>query len=99
MVCPDLVGRKRAGTATGVMNFFAYLFAGLGEPLVSSTLIMPGEERPLTQGWEIMERRDHQLDAVVDSGECGEVPTTVVDLSDGDAVIMRRGAGDPSRFE
>jgi tRNA threonylcarbamoyl adenosine modification protein (Sua5/YciO/YrdC/YwlC family) len=75
------------------------ILAGLAEPLVSSTLIMPGEERPLTQGWEIMERLDHVLDAVVDSGECGEVPTTVVDLSDGDAVIIRRGAGDPSRFE
>src|SRR5512132_4471283 len=75
------------------------ILAGLGEPLVSSTLIMPGEQRPLTQGWEIMERLDHVLDAVVDSGECGEVPTTVVDLSDGDAMIIRRGAGDPSRFE
>ena len=42
-----------------------------------------------------MERLDHVLDAVVDSGECGEVPTTVVDLSNGEAVIVRRGAGDP----
>jgi len=75
------------------------ILAGLGEPLVSSTLILPGEQRPLTQGWEIMERLDHVVDAVVDSGECGEVPTTVVDLSDGDAVIIRRGAGDPARFE
>jgi tRNA A37 threonylcarbamoyladenosine synthetase subunit TsaC/SUA5/YrdC len=75
------------------------IVAGLGEPLVSTTLIMPGEDRPLTQGWEIMERLDHVLDAVVDSGECGEVPTTVVDLSNGEAVIVRRGAGDPSRFE
>ena len=49
------------------------IVAGLGEPLVSSTLIMPGEDRPLTQGWEIMERLDHVLDAVVDSGECGEI--------------------------
>jgi tRNA threonylcarbamoyl adenosine modification protein (Sua5/YciO/YrdC/YwlC family) len=75
------------------------IVAALGEPLVSSTLIMPGEDRPLTQGWEIMECLDHVLDAVVDSGECGEVPTTVVDLSNGEAVIVRRGAGDPSRFE
>jgi tRNA threonylcarbamoyl adenosine modification protein (Sua5/YciO/YrdC/YwlC family) len=75
------------------------ILAGLGEPLVSSTLIMPGDERPLTQGWEIMERLDHLVDAVVDSGECGEIPTTVVDLSNGQAVIVRRGAGDPSRFE
>ncbi len=75
------------------------IIAGLGEPLVSSTLIMPGEDRPLTQGWEIMERLDHLLDAVVDSGQCGEVPTTVVDLSDGQSLIIRRGAGDPARFE
>jgi tRNA A37 threonylcarbamoyladenosine synthetase subunit TsaC/SUA5/YrdC len=60
---------------------------------------MPEENRPLTQGWEIMERLDHVLDAVVDSGECGEIPTTVVDLSNGQAVIVRRGAGNPSRFE
>ena len=75
------------------------ILAGLGEPLVSSTLIMPGEQQPLTQGWEIMERLDHLIDGVVDSGQCGEIPTTVVDLSDGDALIVRRGAGDPSRFE
>ena len=75
------------------------ILAGLGEPLLSSTLIMPGEDRPLTQGWEIMERLDHVLDGVVDCGECGEIPTTVVDLSDGDALVVRRGAGNPSRFE
>ena len=75
------------------------ILAGLGEPLVSSTLIMPGEQQPLTQGWEIMERLDHLIDGVVDSGQCGEIPTTVVDLSDGEALIVRRGAGDPSRFE
>ena len=75
------------------------ILAGLGEPLVSSTLIMPDEQQPLTQGWEIMERLDHVIDGVVDSGQCGEIPTTVVDLSDGEALIVRRGAGDPSRFE
>ena len=46
-----------------------------------------------------MERLDHVLDAVVDSGECGEIPTTVVDFSNGQAVIVRRGAGNLSRFE
>ncbi|GIJ27454.1 threonylcarbamoyl-AMP synthase [Micromonospora qiuiae] len=75
------------------------LLAELGEPLVSSTLILPGEEEPLTQGWEIKERLDHQLDAVVDAGECGKEPTTVVDLSEDEPEILRRGAGDPSRFE
>ncbi|MEH0846376.1 L-threonylcarbamoyladenylate synthase [Micromonospora sp. CPCC 205711] len=75
------------------------LLAELGEPLVSSTLLLPGEEEPMTQGWEIKERLDHQLDAVIDSGECGTVPTTVVDFSSDEPEIVRRGAGDPSRFE
>ncbi|GAA2092738.1 L-threonylcarbamoyladenylate synthase [Kitasatospora saccharophila] len=75
------------------------LLAELGEPLVSSTLLLPDEEEPMTQGWEIKERLDHVLDAVVDSGDCGTVPTTVVDFSDGVAEIVRYGAGDPERFE
>ncbi|MEV1145169.1 L-threonylcarbamoyladenylate synthase [Micromonospora sp. NPDC049799] len=75
------------------------LLAELGEPLVSSTLILPGEDEPLTQGWEIKERLDHLLDAVVDAGDCGKEPTTVVDLSQPEPEILRRGAGDPSRFE
>ncbi|BAU87570.1 L-threonylcarbamoyladenylate synthase [Streptomyces laurentii] len=75
------------------------LLAALGEPLVSSTLLLPDEDEPMTQGWEIKERLDHVLDAVVDSGDCGTEPTTVVDFSSGEAEIVRRGAGDPARFE
>ena len=75
------------------------LLAALGEPLVSSTLLLPDEEEPMTQGWEIKDRLDPVLDAVIDSGDCGEVPTTVVDFSSGEPEIARRGAGDPSRFE
>jgi len=74
------------------------LVQALGEPLVSSTLLLPGEEAPMTQGWEIKDTLDHAVDAVVDSGDCGETPTTVVDFSDGTAVIARVGAGDPERF-
>ncbi len=75
------------------------ILAGLGEPLVSSTLLMPGEAEPMTQGWEIKEALDHQVDAVIDSGECGTEPTTVIDFSSGEAEILRKGAGDPARFE
>ncbi|TGN75376.1 threonylcarbamoyl-AMP synthase [Streptomyces griseoluteus] len=75
------------------------LLAELGEPLVSSTLLLPDEEEPLTQGWEIKDRLDHVVDVVVDSGECGTEPTTVVDFSSGEAEIVRVGAGDPARFE
>lgn len=74
------------------------LLAELGEPLVSSTLLLPGVAEPLTQGWEIKEELDHAVDAVVDSGDCGTEPTTVVDFSSGEAEIVRRGAGDPDRF-
>jgi tRNA threonylcarbamoyl adenosine modification protein (Sua5/YciO/YrdC/YwlC family) len=74
------------------------LLAELGEPLLSSTLLLPGDAEPLTQGWEIKERLDHVLDAVLDSGDCGTVPTTVVDLSQAEPEILRVGAGDPARF-
>ncbi|GEB57949.1 L-threonylcarbamoyladenylate synthase [Streptomyces gardneri] len=75
------------------------LLAELGEPLLSSTLLLPDEAEPLTQGWEIKERLDHQVDVVVDSGDCGTEPTTVVDFSSGEPEIVRRGAGDTTRFE
>src|SRR6478735_9087344 len=75
------------------------LLSELGEPLLSSTLLMPDEDEPMTDGWQIKEELDHWLDAVIDSGECGSEPTTVVDFSDGAPVVERVGAGDPSRFE
>ena len=71
----------------------------LGGPLLSSTLAHPGAESPLTDGWQIKEELDHVLDAVVDAGDCGTEPTTVVDWSSGSPEIVRRGLGDPSRFE
>ena len=75
------------------------LLAELGEPLLSSTLTMPGEDEPMTQGWEIKETPDHALDAVIDSGDCGIEPTTVIDFSGDEPEILRKGAGDPARFE
>jgi tRNA threonylcarbamoyl adenosine modification protein (Sua5/YciO/YrdC/YwlC family) len=74
------------------------LLAELGEPLLSSTLLLPGQDEPMTQGWEIKEELDNQVDVVID-GECGVEPTTVVDLSGEEPEILRVGAGDPSRFE
>lgn len=75
------------------------LLEAMGEPLLTSTLLLPDEAEPLVQGWEIKERLDHLVDAVIDSGECGTTPTTVVDFSSGEAEIIRYGAGDPTRFE
>ncbi|MFD0206250.1 MULTISPECIES: L-threonylcarbamoyladenylate synthase [Saccharothrix] len=75
------------------------LLAQLGEPLLSSTLLLPDQEEPLVHGWDIKERLDHVVDAVLDAGDCGTVPTTVVDFSQGEPEVLRHGAGDPSRFE
>jgi len=70
----------------------------LGEPLLSSTLLMPGHEWPMVEGWQIKEELDLVLDAVVDAGDCGTEPTTVVDWTDGSPEVVRVGAGDPDRF-
>ena len=75
------------------------LLAELGEPLLSSTLLLPGETEPMTEGWVVQEEIGQLLDAVIDSGECGSLPTTVVDFTSGSPEITRYGAGDTSRFE
>ncbi len=74
------------------------LLTQLGEPMLSSTLILKGEEEPLTDGWQIKEQLDHEVDAVVDAGECGSMPSTVVDWTEGYPEVLRVGVGDPGRF-
>jgi tRNA threonylcarbamoyl adenosine modification protein (Sua5/YciO/YrdC/YwlC family) len=69
------------------------LLTELGEPLMSSTLILPGDPQPLTHGLEIQERLENAVDAVLDGGDCGVEPTTVVDLSSSPPVIVREGKG------
>jgi tRNA threonylcarbamoyl adenosine modification protein (Sua5/YciO/YrdC/YwlC family) len=75
------------------------LLEELGEPMASSTLLLPGHEEPMTQGWEIAAELDQAVDAVIDSGDCGIEPTTVIDFSGDEPEIVRRGAGDTSGFE
>ena len=75
------------------------LLAELGEPLLTSTLMLPGDTEPRTNGWEVKEELEHQVDIVVEAGETGAEPTTVVDWSEGYPEVIRVGAGDPSRFE
>ena len=66
----------------------------LGEPLMSSTLILPDEPgTPLTSGRDIQARLEHEIDAVLDGGDCGVEPTTVVDLSVSPPVVVREGRG------
>ncbi len=75
------------------------LLRELGEPLLSSTLLLPGHEEAMTDGWAIKEELDHQVDAVIDAGDCGTEPTTVVDWSQGFPEVVRVGAGPTDRFE
>ena len=75
------------------------LVRALGEPMLTSSMLLPDREEPLTHGWEIKEELDHVIDAVVDAGDAGTEPTTVVDFSEGYPEVVRVGAGDPSRFE
>ncbi|HMW18053.1 MAG TPA: L-threonylcarbamoyladenylate synthase [Accumulibacter sp.] len=66
----------------------------LGEPLLTSTLIVAGDETPLTEGWEIQDRLETQLDLILDGGFCGIEPTTVVDLTAAQPQLIRAGIGD-----
>ncbi len=69
------------------------LLAELGEPLMSSTLMLPGDALPLTDGQEIRARLEHEIDAVLDGGNCGVEPTTVVDLAVSPPLVVRVGKG------
>ena len=74
------------------------LLAELGEPLISVTLILPGDEYPLSDPDDIRDRLGSQIDALVDGG-CGSLePTTVIDLSGAEPKLLRRGMGDPEPF-
>jgi tRNA threonylcarbamoyl adenosine modification protein (Sua5/YciO/YrdC/YwlC family) len=70
------------------------LLAELGEPLMSSTLLLAQEQMPLTSGREIQARLEHEIDAILDGGDCGIEPTTVVDLSVTPPTVVRKGRGE-----
>lgn len=90
--------KKTVGVRIPEHKVVQALLAELGEPLLSSTLILPGESDPMTEGWLIQDELGHQLEAVLE-GEAGSLPTTVVDLTSGAPEVVRAGAGDTARFE
>lgn len=71
----------------------------LDEPLMSSTLLLPGDSLPLTEPDVVVERVGNLVDAIVDGGACGMEPTSIIDLSRGEVTVIRRGKGDTSAFE
>lgn len=87
------IGLRVPGNATAQA-----LLAELGEPLMSVTLQLPGDDRPLSDPHDIRARLEHQIDLVIDAGACGFEPTTVVDLAGPQPQVMRVGKGDPAPF-
>lgn len=88
--------RKTIGLRVPAHPVALALLNVLGEPLLTSTLILPGEEEPLTEGWEIRDRLERDLDLILDGGHCGTEPTTVIDLTGSAPEVTRRGRGELS---
>jgi tRNA threonylcarbamoyl adenosine modification protein (Sua5/YciO/YrdC/YwlC family) len=91
---------KRATVGVRVPQHVAALalLGELNEPLLSSTLMLPGDDEPLNDAQEIRARLNHQLDLILDGGACGVQPTTVIDLSGDEPMLVRQGKGDASVF-
>ena len=91
--------KRTVGVRIPDHTFVRDLLEELGEPLLTSTLILPDEDEARTSGWEIKEELDHQVDIVVEAGDTTATPTTVIDFSGGAPEVLRYGAGDAARFE
>jgi tRNA threonylcarbamoyl adenosine modification protein (Sua5/YciO/YrdC/YwlC family) len=90
--------KKTVGVRIPEHRITQAILAELGEPILSSTLLLPGEEAPLATGWEIKERLDDLVEIVIDGDGTGNEPTTVIDFSDGYPQVVRAGAGDTASF-
>lgn len=90
--------RKTIGIRVPDHPVVAALLAELNEPIVSSSLILPGDTEPLTDVEDMAKKLGHQVDMIIDSGFCGLEVTTVVDLEEGVPQVLRRGKGDPAPF-
>ena len=93
--------RKTIGLRVPEHAVASALLSALGEPLLSATLILPGDEQPLNDAQEIRARLEHAIDLVVDGGSCGTDPTTMVDLTGAVPQLLRQGKGsvEPFGFE
>jgi len=88
--------RRTIGLRVPAHRVTQALLEALGQPLLATTLIAPGETEPMNDAHEIRERFEKQLQAIVDAGACPREPTTVVDLSGPEPVVTRLGRGDPA---
>lgn len=90
--------RRTIGVRVPDNRIVQALLHELAEPLVSSTLLLPGDAEPLNDPQEIRTRLEHQVDLVIDGGPCGPLPTTMVQLTDAVPVIVRMGKGSTAMF-
>lgn len=91
--------RKTIGLRVPDNRIAQALLSALGEPLMSITLIMPGDDYPLTDPQDIRDMLDHRVDLIIDGGYCGLEPTTVIDLTGDSPVLIREGRGDIVAFD
>jgi tRNA threonylcarbamoyl adenosine modification protein (Sua5/YciO/YrdC/YwlC family) len=90
--------RRSIGIRVPKHTIVQELLDELGEPLMSSTLLLPGDSLPLSEPEAIRERVQHLVDAIIDGGACGVEPTSVIDLSRDEVTVLRTGKGDVSAF-
>ena len=88
--------RKKIGIRRPDNAIALALLEELGEPLLSTTLILPGDEMPLTDPYEMRDLLGNQVDLIIDGGYCGLEPTTVIEWTDDQPVVLREGKGDVS---
>ncbi|MEH6627051.1 MAG: L-threonylcarbamoyladenylate synthase [Motiliproteus sp.] len=91
--------RREIGIRVPDNNIALAIMEELGEPIMSASLILPGETEPLTDPYDIRDSLQHQVDLVIDGGYCGMEATTVINMVEGDPVVVREGAGDASPFQ
>lgn len=90
--------RRTIGIRVPDHRLVSAILEELGEPIMSSTLSLPGDDFPLTDPLEIEERIGHQIELIVDCGPTGLEPTSILDLSQGAVEVLREGRGDISQF-
>jgi tRNA threonylcarbamoyl adenosine modification protein (Sua5/YciO/YrdC/YwlC family) len=90
--------RRTIGIRVPDHRLVSAMLEELGEPIMSSTLSLPGDDLPLTDPLEIEERIGHQIELIVDCGPTGLEPTSILDLSQGTVEVLREGRGDISQF-
>ena len=90
--------RKTIGVRVPAHPAAQALLADIDEPMLSSTLILPGDAQPLSDAQEIRERLERELDLVIDAGSCGTEPSTVIDLTGDEPLVLRKGKGSLAPF-